>query len=52
MDITPTTNFKVVINNRNRLSTTKKLVEDLLERNTKQIRIIDNESTYTTLLNL
>jgi len=50
MDTTSTTNFKVVINNRNRLTTTKKLVEDLLERNTKQIIIIDNESTYPPLL--
>ena len=50
MATTQTTNFKVVINNRNRLTTTKKLVEDLLERNTKQIIIIDNESTYPPLL--
>lgn len=34
----------VVINNRNRFSTTKKLVEDLLERNTVSIWIIDNGS--------
>jgi glycosyltransferase involved in cell wall biosynthesis len=42
--------FKVIINNRNRLTTTKKMVEDLLERDTKEIIIIDNESTYLTLL--
>jgi glycosyltransferase involved in cell wall biosynthesis len=40
----------VVINNRNRLSTTKKLVEDLLERGTESIIIIDNDSTYPPLL--
>lgn len=43
-------NFTVVINNRDRLSTTKKLVEDLLERNTKSIWIIDNDSGYPPLL--
>lgn len=42
--------FKVIINNRNRLTTTKKLVEDLLSRNTEEIWIIDNESTYPPLL--
>jgi len=42
--------FKVVINNRDRLSTTKKLVHDLLDRNTDEIWIIDNASTYPTLL--
>jgi hypothetical protein len=42
--------FKVVINNRDRLTTTKKLVEDLLERNTEEIWIIDNDSTYPPLL--
>jgi glycosyltransferase involved in cell wall biosynthesis len=42
--------FKVVINNRDRLTTTKKLVEDLLERNTQEIWIIDNASTYPPLL--
>ena len=31
----------VVINNRNRLTTTKKMVEDLLERDTKKIIIIE-----------
>ena len=40
----------VVINNRNRLTTTKKMVDDLLERDTKKIIIIDNESTYPPLL--
>lgn len=50
MVTTSAIDFKVVINNRNRLSTTKKLVEDLLERNTKEIWIIDNESTYPPLL--
>jgi glycosyltransferase involved in cell wall biosynthesis len=50
MDITSTTNFTVVINNRNRLSTTKKMVEDLLKRDTNNIIIIDNESTYPPLL--
>jgi glycosyltransferase involved in cell wall biosynthesis len=43
-------NFKVIINNRNRLSTTKKLVEDLLNRNTNNIWIIDNNSSYPPLL--
>jgi glycosyltransferase involved in cell wall biosynthesis len=42
--------FKVVINNRDRLTTTKKLVEDLLELNTQEIWIIDNASTYPPLL--
>lgn len=42
--------FKVVINNRDRLTTTKKLVEDLLARNTPEIWIIDNASTYPPLL--
>ena len=43
-------NFKVILNNINRLSTTKKLVEDLLDRNTQEIWIIDNGSTYPPLL--
>jgi len=43
-------NLTVVINNRNRLTTTKKLVEDLLQRSTTNIIIIDNESTYPPLL--
>lgn len=42
--------FKVIINNRNRLSTTRKLVEDLLDRNTQEIWIIDNQSTYQPLI--
>lgn len=42
--------YTVVINNRNRLSTTKKMVEDLLDRNTRSIIIIDNDSTYPPLL--
>jgi hypothetical protein len=42
--------YKVIINNRDRLSTTKKLVEDLIERDTKEIWIIDNDSTYPPLL--
>jgi hypothetical protein len=50
MATTSIIDFKVIINNRNRLSTTKKLVEDLLERNTKQIWILDNASTYEPLL--
>lgn len=44
-------NLPVIINNRNRLSTTKKLVEDLLNRNTDNIWIIDNDSNYQSLLN-
>lgn len=43
-------NLTVVINNRNRLSTTKKMVADLLKRGTTNIIIIDNESTYIPLL--
>jgi hypothetical protein len=43
-------NLTVVINNRNRLSTTKKLVEDLLDRGSTNIIIIDNESSYEPLL--
>jgi glycosyltransferase involved in cell wall biosynthesis len=43
--------IKVVINNRNRLTTTKNMVEKLLELNpNEQIIIIDNESTYPPLL--
>jgi glycosyltransferase involved in cell wall biosynthesis len=43
--------IKVVINNRNRLSTTKTMVEHLLFLNTnEQIIIIDNGSTYPPLL--
>jgi glycosyltransferase involved in cell wall biosynthesis len=44
-------NIKVVINNRNRLTTTKNMVEKLLELNEdEQIIIIDNGSTYPPLL--
>lgn len=43
-------NFKVIINNRNRLSTTKKMVEDLFALGTKDIWILDNKSTYQPLL--
>jgi hypothetical protein len=44
--------IKVVINNRNRLTTTKKMVEKLLLLNPKEkIIIIDNGSTYAPLLN-
>lgn len=44
-------NCKVVINNRNRLTTTKNMVDKLLELNTdEQIIIIDNGSTYPPLL--
>lgn len=51
MDIMSIINdIPVIINNRNRLSTTKKLVEDLQKRNTSDIRIIDNASTYPPLL--
>lgn len=52
MDITSIlTSVKVVINNRNRLSTTKKMVETLLSLNADEhIIIIDNESTYPPLL--
>lgn len=43
--------IKVVINNRNRLTTTKNMVEKLLELNPKEyIIIIDNDSTYPPLL--
>jgi hypothetical protein len=42
---------KVVINNRNRFTTTKKMVDKLLELNPdEEIIIIDNESTYPPLL--
>jgi glycosyltransferase involved in cell wall biosynthesis len=44
-------NCKVVINNRNRLTTTKNMVDKLLELNTdEEIIIIDNGSTYPPLL--
>ena len=45
------TNCKVVINNRNRLTTTKNMVDKLLNLNPdEQIIIIDNGSTYPPLL--
>ena len=44
-------NINIVINNRNRLTTTKKMVEKLLSINrNEQIIIIDNGSTYPPLL--
>ncbi len=44
-------NIKIVINNRNRLTTTKNMVEKLLSVNSdEQIIIIDNASTYPPLL--
>jgi glycosyltransferase involved in cell wall biosynthesis len=44
-------NCKVVINNRNRLTTTKNMVEKLLQLNpNEEIIIIDNGSTYPPLL--
>ena len=43
--------IKVVINNRNRLTTTKNMVEKLLELNpSEEIVILDNGSTYPPLL--
>jgi hypothetical protein len=43
--------FPIVINNRNRLTTTKKMVEHLLILNSKQeIIILDNQSTYEPLI--
>ena len=43
--------IKVVINNRNRLTTTKNLVEHLLRLNPEEkIIIIDNKSSYQPLL--
>ena len=45
------TNCKVVINNRNRLTTTKNMVDKLIELNPdEEIIIIDNASTYPPLL--
>jgi hypothetical protein len=44
-------NFTIVINNRNRLTTTKKMVNDLLNRGSSNIIIIDNDSNYQPLLN-
>ena len=44
-------NIKIVINNRNRLTTTKNMVEKLLSINPdEEIIIIDNASTYPPLL--
>jgi len=40
----------IVINNRNRLTTTRKLVSQLKERGYDNIVILDNDSTYTSLL--
>jgi hypothetical protein len=40
----------VIINNRDRLTTTKKLVEDLFSLGYRDITIIDNGSTYPPLL--
>ena len=49
--VTPSS-IKIVINNRNRLTTTKFMVEKLLSLNPdEQIIIIDNGSTYEPLLN-
>lgn len=43
--------FPVIINNRNRLTTTKNMVEHLLRLNpTQEIIILDNESTYQPLI--
>ena len=43
--------FPVIINNRNRLTTTKNMVEHLLRINPNQeIIILDNESTYQPLI--
>ena len=43
--------FPIVINNRNRLTTTKKMVEHLFVLNPKQeIIILDNESSYQPLI--
>lgn len=40
----------IVINNRNRLTTTKNLVRDLTNLHLNEITIIDNDSTYPPLL--
>jgi glycosyltransferase involved in cell wall biosynthesis len=43
--------FQIVINNRNRLTTTKNMVEHLLDLNKNQeIIILDNDSTYDPLI--
>lgn len=44
-------NTPIIINNFNRLTTTKKLVEDLKSRGYTNIHILDNNSTYPPLLN-
>lgn len=51
-DIMSTLNFiKVVINNRNRLTTTKNMVDKLLQLNPEEeIIILDNDSKYPPLL--
>lgn len=43
-------NVPIIINNFNRLSSTKKLVEDLLRYKCTNIYILDNKSTYVPLL--
>ena len=44
-------NYPIIINNRDRLTTTKKMVEDLFKLNkNSRIHIIDNASTYVPLL--
>lgn len=43
-------NIPIIINNLNRLSTTKKLVEDLMKLGYNNIHILDNNSTYPPLL--
>lgn len=51
MDISLIMSIKVVINNRNRLTTTKNMVEHLLRLNpNEEIIILDNGSTYPPLL--
>jgi hypothetical protein len=44
-------NIPIIINNYNRFTTLKKLVEDLQKRGYKKIIILDNNSSYPTLLN-
>lgn len=44
-------NIPIFINNFNRLSSTKKLVEDLFLLGYKNVKILDNNSTYKPLLN-
>jgi hypothetical protein len=43
-------NIPIIINNRNWLTTTKKLVEDLTKLGYNNIIILDNDSTYLPLL--